>query len=545
MKLYSTLITIAILMFIGYNQTESCTNYLVSKGASTDGSTIITYNADAGGFMEPLRFHPTANYNEGDSLEIFDWDSGKYLGKIPQVKHTYSVIGNMNEYQVSIGETTFGGRSELRDTNAIMDYGSLMYIALQRAKTAREAIKVMTDLVAKYGYYSSGESFSIADANEVWILEMLGKGGGEKGAVWAARRVPEGYVCAHANQARIREIIENDPENCLYSKDAKSFAKKKGWWKPDSAEFSFADIYAPLDPGALLFCEVRIWRFFSRIAPSQKFDVDYWRAVKGTEPYPLFIKPDKKLSVQDIISLMRDHFEGTEWDMTKGLAAGPFGCPYRWKNLVWKISGDTVNSYAWGRPVSTQQAAFTFVSQMRSWLPREIGGVFWYGVDDNYTNVYMPLYCCMTRTPPSYSFGSIKEFSFESAFWVFNLVANLAYTKYSYIYKDIQPVQQELENKFFAVQPAIEQAAMTLFKTDPKLTVDFLTNYSVNESESVVARWQELWKSLVVKYNDGYINDVNINNGRSPKGVSYGDYYLKKIIEERPGFYDMKWREKK
>ena len=539
------LISIIFLAFTQYNS-KSCTNYLISKGASVDGSTMITYNADGGGFMDQLYYSPAKDYKKGDSLKIYEWDTGKYLGKIAQVKHTYSVIGNMNEYQVSIGETTYGGRHEIMhgDSNAIMDYGSLMYIAMQRAKTARQAIKVMTNLVAEYGYYSEGESFSVADANEAWILEMISKGNMEKGAVWVARRVPDGYVCAHANQSRIRKVILDDPDNCLYAKDVMTFAEKNGWYKPDSAEFSFADIYAPADPGALLFCENRVWRFFSRIAPSQHFSTDYWRAVKGAKPYPLFIKPDKKVSVKDVISLMRDHFEGTPWDMTKGLAAGPFGCPYRWKNLVWKMSDDSVHSYAWQRPVSTQQTAFAFVSQMRSFLPREIGGVFWYGVDDNYTNVYMPLYCSMMRTPPSYSFGSIREFSFNSAFWVFNLVANLAYTKYSYVIKDIQPVQKELENKFFAQQPAIEQAAMTLYKNNKKLAVNFLTDYSVNEAETVVKRWQKLWKFLVVKYNDGYINDVNKNRGRTPKGVSYGDKFLKRLIKERPGFYDYKWRDK-
>jgi len=533
---------LVIILFLNYNLSEACTNYLITKGASADGSTMITYNADAPGFMEPLRFHRPADYKEGDSLEIYEWDSGKYLGKILQVKHTYRVIGNMNEWQVSIGETTFGGREECRDTNGILDYGSLMYIALQRAKTAREAIKVMTDLVAEYGYYSSGESFSVADPNEAWILEMLGKGGKEKGAVWVARRIPDGYVAAHANQARIREIIENDTDNCMYSKDVKAFAKKMGWWNPDSAEFSFADVYAPLDPGALIFCEGRVWRFFSQVAPSQNFDWHYWRAYKGYKPYPLFIKPDKKLSVQDVMKLMRDHFEGTEWDMTKGLAAGPYGCPYRWKGLVWKITDDTVNTYAWNRPVSTQQTAFAFVSQMRNFLPREIGGVFWYGVDDNYTNVYIPLYCSMTRTPPSFSFGSIKKFDFNCAFWVFNLVANLAYTKYQYIYQDIKPVQEEMESKFAKMQAAVEQAALSLYNADKQLAINFLTDYSINESEAVVKRWKELWEFLVVKYNDGFINDVNVNEGRSPKSSGYGDYYYKQVIEERPGFYDLKWR---
>ncbi|MCO5250826.1 MAG: C69 family dipeptidase [Candidatus Kapabacteria bacterium] len=536
------ILTLTIFMIASY-QAYTCTNLLVTKGASADGSTMITYNADAGGFMEPLVHLPAATWGDNDSLEIHDWDTGKYLGKIKQVKQTYLVIGNMNEYQVAIGETTFTGLKELRDTNGIMDYGSMMRITLQRSKTAREAIKVMTDLVAEYGYYSTGESFSIADAEEVWMLEMIGKGGKEKGAVWVAVKIPDGYIAAHANQARIRNFPLNDPNNCIYSKDVISFAQKNGYYDPKKdGEFSFADTYNPLDPGGLLFCEGRVWSLFRRAAPKANLSPDYWRAVENATPYPLYIKPDQKLKVSDVIDLMRDHFNDTPWDLTKGLAAEPYGNPVRWKPLGFKLEGDTVNSYGWERPISTQQTAFAFVSQSRSWLPREIGGVFWYGVDDNYTNVYVPLYCSMTAPPPSSQGYSIKEFSLNSAFWVFNLVANLAYTKYSYIVKDIQVVQSELEDKFTLSQNAIDKAAVELYNIDKNLAIGFLTDYSVSQFEQTVNRWRQLWEYLVVKYNDGYINDVNVEGGRHPKGVGYGDEFFRRAVQERPGYYDVKMK---
>ncbi|NLO20081.1 MAG: dipeptidase [Ignavibacteria bacterium] len=534
-----TLLTLALLIIT--TNLYPCTNFIVTKGASKDGSVMITYSADAGGFMDPLYFSPAQNHSE-EFLDIYDWDSQKYLGKIKQVPYTYHVVGNINEHQVAIGETTFTGREELRDTNGKVDYGSLMNLALQRSKTAREAIKVITDLVAEYGYYSTGESFSIADANEAWILEMIGKGPKEKGAVWVAVRIPDGYVSAHANQSRIHEFPLNDKENCIYSSDVIDFAIKKGYYDPKQGKkFSFANAYNPLDPGGALYCEGRVWSLFRRSAPSQHFSEDYWRAVKGAEPYPLYIKPDKKLDVQDVIDLMRDHFEGTDYDMTKGLAAEPYGNPNRWKPLEFKIDGDTM-TYGWERPISTQQTAFSFVTQARSHLPNHIGGIIWYGVDDNYSTVYHPLYCGIKDIPPSLIGGSIGEFDFNKAFWVFNLVANLAYTKYSYIIKDIQQVQKELEDKFFAYQPAIEQAALELNKKRAELSKEYLTEYSINQAEMVVSRWQELWKYLVVKYNDGYINDVNVSNGRSPKGVGYGNDFFKKVIKERPGYYDVKWR---
>ncbi len=539
-------LVLAFLAFLSLNRSAegACTNLLVSRGAAEDSSVMITYNADAGGFMEQLYYKPAADHEPGDSVKVFDWDTGKYLGKIAQVDHTYRVVGNMNEHQVAIGETTFTGLKELRDTTGIIDYGSLMRLALQRAKTAREAVDVMTGLVEEYGYYSTGESFSISDPDEVWIMEMIGKGGIEKGAVWVARRVPDGYICAHANQSRITQFPMDDPENCLYSEDVISFAKEQGHYDPEKdGEFSFADTYCPLEPGGLLYCEGRVWRLFERAAPSLNLSPEYWRAVKGAEPYPLWVKPDEKLSVADVIDLMRDHFEDTPWDMTEGLAAGPFNCPYRWKPLQWQLSDDTTKSYGWGRPVSTQQTAFAFVTQSRNWLPDEIGGVFWYGVDDNYSNVYMPLYCSLQEVPHSLNVGSIKDFTLESAFWVFNLVANKAYTKYSYIIKDIRKVQKEIESRFHETQHAIDKAAMALYTEDPAKAEDFLSNYSVSQVGRTVDAWRKLWEHLVVKYNDGYINDVRKAGGRKPKGVSYGDEFLKRVLKDRPGYYDVEWRD--
>ncbi len=540
------IIAIFMLSMLIATDAISCTNIIITKGASKDGSTMISYNADAGGFMEPLYFSPAKTYPEGAMLDVYEWDSGKYLGKIKQVTQTYNVVGNINEYQVSIGETTYGGREELRDTSAIMDYGSLMYIALQRAKTAREAIKIMGELVAEYGYYSSGESFSVADPNEAFILEMISKGSIEKGAVWVAVKIPDGYISAHANQSRIQDFDMNDKENVICSKDVVDFAIKQKYYDPAiDGKFSFQKAYSPADPSALLFCEGRVWSMFRRAAPSMNLSSDYWRAVVGAEPYPLFIKPDQKLSVKDAIALMRDHFEGTEFDMTKGIAAGPFGNPYRWKNLTWKLSTDSVTTYAWERPISTQQTAFSFVSQLRSFLPRQIGGILWYGVDDNYSNVYMPLYCSITRPPKPFVGGSIAEFDISKGFWVFNMVANLAYTKYSYIIKDIQEKQQYFENKFFAYQNAIENAAKELYATNPQFAVEFLTDYSCLQSEEVVDRWRDLWKFLVVKYNDGFINNVNVSHGRHPKGVGYGDEFFKQVLEEKGDYYKVDWQQPK
>jgi len=331
------LFSLFLLIFFLNLAADACTNFLISKGATKDGSTMITYAADSHELYGELYFTPAADHLPGAMLDIYEWDTGKYLGQIKQVPHTYTVVGNMNEHQVSIGETTWGGREELKDPKAIMDYGSLMYIALQRAKTAREAIKVITELVAEYGYYSAGESFSIADPNEVWIMEIIGKGSDNIGAIWVARKVPDGYICAHANQARIRQFPLRDKENCLYAKDVISFAREKGYFNGRDEDFSFADAYAPLDYGALRFCEARVWSMFRRSAPSLNLSMDYVKGVKGAEPLPLWIKPDKKLSSHDVMELMRDHFEGSDFDMTNDIGAGPFNLPYRWRPLTWEV----------------------------------------------------------------------------------------------------------------------------------------------------------------------------------------------------------------
>lgn len=544
MKFLNTILLLVILIASNQSTLNSCTNFLITKGASVDGATMITYAADAGGFMEPLFFHAGGDHKDGEMLKVYDWDTGTLLGEINQAKKTYRVIGNMNEFGLVIGETTYTGIETLRDTTGIIDYGSLIRITLQRAKTAREAIKTIEELTAKYGYYSTGESFSIADPNEVWIMELIGKGVGKKGINYAARKIPDGYISAHANQARIQDIDMNDKENWMWSKDVIEFAKKEKIYVERDGKFSFADTYNPLDPGGALFCEGRVWRFYSLASPSANLSTDRFRAVKDAEPYPLFIKPDKKLAVSDLKNWMRDHFEGTDFDMTQGLAAGPYACPYRWKNLTWKLDGDTTKSYGWERPIGTQQTAWSYISQSRADMPREIGNVLWYGVDAASTSCYVPFYAGNTSIPYSYDHGSIAEFSWDVAFWVFNSVANRSYLQYSLIIKDINAAQDNFETKFLTMQPSIEKAALEMYKTNPELAVEYLTDYSNNQAEKVVSSWRELWKFITVKYNDGYMNDVNVSNGRSPKGVGYDQDFLKEVIKSKPGYYDVEWRNK-
>jgi len=502
----------------------ACTNILVSKGASKDSSVVITYSCD-GEFVPHLRYTPAQNHKPGEFLELRDRNGTVH--KIPQPAHTYAVIGLMNEYQLAIGETTFDGRPELRNPDGLFHYWTLMNLALQRAKTAREAIRVITGLVENYGYASTGETFSIADPNEAWIMEMIGPGPGGKGALWVARRIPDGYLCAHANMSRIGEFPLHDPKNCLYSKNVISFAVKRGYYDPKSGKpFSFHDAYDPRTPEKLRYCASRVWSIFRRSAPSQHFSAAFHRGVPDAKPYPLWIKPDKKLSVQDVMSLMRDHYEGTPYDMTKGVDAGPFGTPNRWRPITWTV--DSVK-YAWERPISTQQTGFSFVSQSRSWLPNGAGGILWYGVDDTYTTCYVPLYCGITEAPPSFTVGSLQKFSWNSAWWVFNFVANMANLKYSYMIQDIQRVQQELEGNFFALQPAVEKTAAALSKTNPELMHEFLTDYSVSHAEQVVRRWKRLGEELLVKYNDGYVKD---DKGR-PRGVGYPEPWLHDVLKLR------------
>ena len=516
----------------------SCTNLLVGKAASVDGSTMMSYSADSYTLYGELYHWPAATYPAGTLLDVREWDTGKFLGKIPQAAQTYNVIGNMNEYQLCIGETTFEGRPELVDSTAIMDYGSLIYIALQRSKTAREAIKVMTDLVANYGYYSEGESFSIVDKNEVWIMDMIGKGVGNKGAVWVAVRIPDDCIAAHANQSRIHRFPLKDKDNCLYSKDVISFAREKGYFKGKDEDFSFADAYNPLDWGGLRFCEARVWSFFNQYTDSAAQWLPYILG-KNPTPMPLYVKPNHKLSVGDLMRSMRDHYEGTVFDPTLDVAAGPFHSPYRFHPLEWEV--DSVK-YAFERPTSTQQTGFTFIGQMRNYLPDEVGGVFWFGVDDARFTVYTPMYPCMTQTPECYRVGNgdFTHFSWTSAFWIHNWVANMAYARYNQMLPDAEAVQEKLETGYLNDQKQVEQKALDLLQASRQDAVSFLTDYSISVAQDALAEWKSLGEYLIVKYMDGVVKKEE--NGKFVKnehgGVQYpnrpkfDDDFLRKIVKD-------------
>ncbi len=557
------------LMLSAVPKIHACTNYLITKGASTDGSTMVSYAADSHLLYGELYHWPAAVYPEGAMLDIYEWDTGKYLGKIKQAKETYNVVGNMNQFQVAIGETTYGGRSELRDTTGIMDYGSLIYVTLQRAKTAREAIKIMTDLVAEYGYYSSGESFSIADPNEVWIMEMISKGPKEKGAVWVARKIPDGYVSGHANQARITtfplnnnkssmssehmEDVFNSGISTVYAKDVVSFARDMGWFDGNDEDFSFSDTYAPVDFGGARFCEIRVWTMFNQVADNMD---QYWEYVKGniehekkfadgrknkngyaTNRMPLWVKPNRKISVQDMMHFMRDHLENTELDMSQDVGAGPFQVPYRWRPLTWKV--DDV-SYCNERATATQQTGFVFVSQSRSWLPNEIGGVFWFGVDDASSAVFAPMYSSITQVPHSYAVGNgaIMEWSDDAAFWVFNQVTNLAYTRYNTIHPEVAAKQKTFEGNFVKFQPAVDAGAKALYEQSPELAVEYLTNYSCTEGDKLVTDWKKFYEYLFMKYMDGNVKEARpVPEGYkyvTPKleQPGYGEDFYRLIIEK-------------
>jgi dipeptidase len=496
---------------------RACTNFLVTKKASADGSTMISYNADSHELYGELYYWPAQDWPAGSMLKIYDWDSGNFLGEIPQIAHTYNVVGNMNEWQVSVGETTFGGREEVLAPGGLIDYGSLIYISLQRSKTAREAIKVITDLVATYGYYSEGESFSIADANEVWILEMVGKKAGEKGALWVARMIPDGYVSGHANQARIttfpyqKKNNFDDPKQTTFnSADVIDYARKQAWFNGKDADFSFSDTYAPLTFEAARFCEARVWSIFRKI----NSDMDQYEQyamgydLNPQHRMPLWILPDHKITVKEMMEFLGDHYEGTKMDMTKDVGAGPYACPYRWRPLTWDV--DSVE-YFNERAVGTQQTGFTFVAQARSFLPREIGGIIWFGVDDAATTVYNPIYTCSTSVPKSYSrgYGNLMEWQSNSAFWVFNQVSNFAYTRYNAMYPEIKKEKDRLENKFIAFTPAIDQAAQVLLAQNHDLAVQYLTDYSVNTANNTVADWKNLYEYLFMRYMDGNIKSPN------------------------------------
>jgi len=477
--------------------TDACTSLLVTRGASVDGSVMITYTCDG-------EFHPHLSRTSAadHEPETFVEDIGG--GKIAEVPHTYAVVGLVNEHQLAIGETTFGGRTELVNSDGLLHYWHLMQLTLRRARTAREAIEVMTTLVDEYGYRSSGESFSIGDTEEAWILEMIGPGPAGKGAIWVAVRIPDGQIAAHANKARIGSFPLDDPENCVYSDNVISFAVEKGYHDPDSEEpFSFCEAYCPADPATLRITEARVWSLFRRAAPSLELPPGYHRGVAWAERYPLSITPDEKLSVGDVFALMRDHYEGTEYDMTVGVDAGPFGSPFRVRPLRWEVDGV---GYSWERSISTSITAYSFVSQSRAFLPDPVGGVMWYGLNDTEFTCYVPLYCSIDALPEAYAIGSIKQFSWDSAWWTFNLVSNLSNLMYSHMIDDVRAVRTELEGTMLALQPAVERTAAELAKTDPELMVRYLTDYSVSHGDRVVERWRDLGIRLITGYNDGFID---------------------------------------
>ncbi len=518
-----------------------CTSFLAGARATVDGSTLITYSADSHTLYGELYHWPASDWPENSQLDIKEWDTGKPLGSIPQVPHTFSVVGNMNEHQVSIAESTFGGRKELVDTTAILDYGSLIYIALQRSKTAREAIQVMTKLVAEYGYCSEGESFSIGDPNEVWIMDMIGKGPDYKGAVWVAVRIPDDCVSGHANQARIRQFPLDDPENCLYSPDVISFARQQGYFSGMNKDFSFADAFAPLDFEALRWCEARVWSFFRRVKSGMDAYLPYING-NSREVMPLFVKPDRKLSAQDFKEFMRDHFEDTPFDMRNDAGAGPFQSPYRWRPLSYIL--DSIE-YVNERATATQQTGFTFVAQMRNWMPDPAGGILWFGVDDANTSVYVPIFCGINEIPECFRVGNgdLLTFSWTSAFWINNWVANQCYTKYSYMIKDIRPVQQNLEATFNADIAVLDDSIASFYEQHPDSVRMLLTDYSVTQAQSTTKRWKKLGEYLMIKYMDGNIKkETDEKFTRNPYGQpespdfpGYGDPFYRSIVKDAGG----------
>ena len=560
---------LAIICLLGMTEASACTNFLITKGASTDGSTMISYAADSHVLYGELYHYPAADYPEGAMRDLYDWDSGKYLGQIPEVRHTYNVVGNMNEWQLAIGETTYGGLECLWEGEGLMDYGTLIYISLQRCKTAREAIRNIAELTAKYGYISEGESFSIADTEEVWIMEMIGKGKFEKGMVWVARRIPDGYVCGHANQARIttfplakknktsltskdfKKFMTDMNVDCIYADDVISFAKKNNLYVGKDEDFSFSDVYAPVDFGAARGCEMRVWAMFNKVTDGMDKYWDYatGRDIKRAKPFvkgqpqtvenfptnrmPLWVKPNQKVSVLDMMNFMRDHLEGTELDMALDLGAGPFHCPYRWRPMGFEVDGV---EYVHERTTATQQTGFSFVTQSNANRIPEIGGIIWWGVDDAASTVYCPMYTCMTEIPLCYRVGngSIMEFSETAGFWIFNQVSNWAYTKYDYIHPEIEAKQKEFEEGWVKSTQNINTKAAEIYNMNGKdEAVKFLTKYSNTEAMRLCADWKMFYQYLFVKYMDG-----NVKTARAiPEGYKY---YAPKV--EQPKYSDEFYR---
>lgn len=499
---YIKVLATAIAAICSVQISLACTNIIVGKKASKDGSVFVSYSADSYGAYGVMQHYNASTHKKGDKRIVRDWETNKYLGEIDEASVTYNVVGNINEFQLTIAETTFGGREELVDTTGIIDYGSLIYITLQRAKTAREAIKIMDELVNRYGYCSEGETFSIADPNEAFIMEMVGKAGKERGAVWVAVRIPDEAVCVHANQSRIHQFLKLPKQQVLYSKDVISFARKMKLYEGKDIDFDFAKTYCPLNFDGARYCEARVWTVYNRFVKGMEKYLDYASGKNiDADPLPLYIYPDRPVSFDDVMSAMGDHYENTPFDMTNDPGAGPYLSPYRPRPLAWKYNEQT---YFNERPVGTQQSSFSFISQMRSSLPNPIGGILWFANDDAHTSPYTPVYCCVREVPSCYTlkYGNAVKFSLKSAFWVQNWVSNMVYPRYSQVYPDVKRVIDELHQKHFSAQNNIETTAQDLYKTNPENTIAFLTKYSNRMAEEMMTRWVELGWYLVVKHND-------------------------------------------
>ena len=524
----------------------ACTSFIVGKKASVDGSVICTYNADDYGMFIGLCHYPAGKHTKGEMRKIYDWDTKEYHGEIAEAEETYNVIGNINEYQVTIAETTYGGREEMVDTTGILDYGSLIYVALQRSKTAREAINVMTSLVEKYGYCSEGETFTICDPEEAWIMEMMGMGPGSRNAVWVAMRIPDNAICAHANQSRIGKFPLNDKKNVLYSKNVIKYAIKKGWFSGKDEDFSWKMAYAKPDFEGRRFCEARVWSFFRHF--DNGFD-RYLPWAMGTDPtaedMPLWIIPNRMVSVQDIEQCMRDHYEGTPFDIeTSDIGGGIWQMPYRPTPLTYTVDGV---KYFNERPTSTQQSGFTFVSQMRSWLPREIGGVLWFGNDDANMVAYTPIYCGNTVQPECYNTpgADAVTFSDKNAFWVCNWVSNMVYPRYSQMFPSLKNLRDSLEQKYFDNQKSIEAKAVSLYNSDKQAALKYLNDYSNEQAQDMLDKWKSLAIYLIVKYNDmavkpeenGLFKRTKTGNGARVKRTGFPDGFAKKVVESTGNKY--------
>lgn len=537
---------VALLLFFSASEANACTNFIVGKHASTDGSVICSYNADDYGMFIGLCHYPAGKHAKGEMRKIYDWDSKVYHGEIPEAEETYNVIGNINEYQVTIGETTYGGREEMVDPTGIIDYGSLIYIALQRSKTARGAIEIMTTLANTYGYNSEGETFTICDPNEAWIMEMMGKGPGSKGVVWVAMRIPDDAICAHANQSRIGKFNQKDKKNVLYAKDVVSFAREKGWFTGKDEDFSWKNTYAFPDFGGRRYCDARVWSFFNHYANDFERYLPWALGVDpNAEDMPLWIVPNKKLSVKDVEMCMRDHYEGTPLAIdSTDIGGGIWQMPYRPTPLSFKVDG---KSYFNERPISTQQTGFSYVSQMRSWLPREIGGVLWFGNDDGNMVAYTPVYCSMTEQPECYNTpgADAVNFSDKNAYWVCNWVSNMVYPRYSQMFPSLKAVRDSLDNSYFALQSQIEDEAIRLYSIDKQKAIRFLNDYSVEKAQQMLSRWKQLAIYLIVKYNDmaikpeenGKFKLTDTGLGARVKRVGYPESFAKKLVESTGNKY--------